>query len=158
MLVIAVLLLWFGGVGARLVYLQINEHDRLRQKALSQRTDVEKSRMLRGTIYDRDERMLAVSVRTNTLYADATVIEDVSAAAKAIGEAALGFSAKLRCLGLDHRGLVRGRAGDNLVRAFGKCGFVLGHGESSFGAFNNGPAAFVPGVGCESCTACRQPY
>lgn len=87
MFVIAVLVLWFGGVGARLVYLQINEHDWLRERAIKQRIDVKKSRLLRGTIYDRNERALAMSVRSKTLYADATAIDDVTAAAKAIGKA-----------------------------------------------------------------------
>ncbi len=87
MFVIAVLVIWFGGVGARLVYLQVNEHDWLRKQALKQRIDVKKSRMLRGTIYDRNERALAMSVKSKTLYADATKIDDVGVAAKAIAKA-----------------------------------------------------------------------
>lgn len=87
MFVIAVLVLWFGGVGARLVYLQISEHGWLRERAIKQRIDVKKSRLLRGTIYDRNGRALAMSVRSKTLYADATAIDDVAAASKAIAKA-----------------------------------------------------------------------
>ena len=35
MIVIAVFVVWFGGVGARLVYLQITQHEPLKEKAAS---------------------------------------------------------------------------------------------------------------------------
>jgi cell division protein FtsI/penicillin-binding protein 2 len=86
MFIIALLVLWFGGIGARLVYLQVSEHDWLRDRALRQRTDVKKTRMLRGSILDRNERALAMSVKAKTLYADGTEIEDPKAAAKEIAK------------------------------------------------------------------------
>ena len=61
MFVIAFLILWIAGIGARLVYLQVNMHEELRGKAVSQRRDVKKQRQLRGTIYDRNERSEAVN-------------------------------------------------------------------------------------------------
>lgn len=82
MFVVAFLILWIAGIGARLVYLQVNLHEELRGKAVSQRRDVKKQRQLRGTIYDRNERALAISIRVKTLFADATKIEDTSDAAK----------------------------------------------------------------------------
>lgn len=88
MLVIAVLVLWFGGVGARLVYLQVEQHDWLRDQATSKRKNVKKNKLPRGTIFDRDGAVLAISVPVNTLYADATQIQDVPATAKAVARAA----------------------------------------------------------------------
>lgn len=84
MLVVAVLLLWFGGVSARLVYLQIHQHSWLKEQAMRKRMDIKKSKMLRGSIFDRNNRILAMSIKVKTLYADATAIENVPAAAKSI--------------------------------------------------------------------------
>jgi cell division protein FtsI (penicillin-binding protein 3) len=82
MFVVAFLVLWISGIGARLVYLQVNLHEELREKAVGNRRDVKKQRQLRGTIFDRNERALAISVRVKTLYADATKLEDIPDAAK----------------------------------------------------------------------------
>jgi cell division protein FtsI (penicillin-binding protein 3) len=76
MLIIAVLIVWMGGIGARLVYLQVGQHEWLKERASRLRTDVKQSKMLRGSIFDRDGRALAVSVVVKTLFADATEIED----------------------------------------------------------------------------------
>lgn len=86
MLIVAILVVWIGGIGARLVYLQVNQGDWLKERAESQRLDVKKSKLPRGTIYDRDGRVLAMSVTVKTLYADATEIEDVEATAKAVAK------------------------------------------------------------------------
>ena len=82
MLIVAVLIIWIGGISVRLVYLQVNQHEWLREKALDQRQDVKKSKLLRGTIFDRNDRALAMSINVKTLYADPTEIEDVERAAK----------------------------------------------------------------------------
>ncbi len=87
MLIVAFFILWIGGIGVRLVHLQINQHEMLRGKALNQRRDQIKSRQLRGTIYDRNERPLAMSVKVKSLYADPREIEDVEATAKEIAAA-----------------------------------------------------------------------
>ena len=88
MFVIALLVVWFGGVGARLVYLQVDQHEWLRGQAESRRKNVKKNKLPRGTIFDRDGAVLAISVPVNTLYADATEIENVAATAKAVSKAA----------------------------------------------------------------------
>jgi cell division protein FtsI/penicillin-binding protein 2 len=88
MFIIAVLVLWFGGVGARLVYLQVEQHSWLRDQAESRRKNVKKNKLPRGTIYDRDGGVLAISVPVNTLYADATDVEDAAATARAVSRAA----------------------------------------------------------------------
>ncbi|HEX6279959.1 MAG TPA: penicillin-binding protein 2 [Pyrinomonadaceae bacterium] len=87
MLVVAVLVLWIGGIGARLVHLQVNQHDWLKDRAERQRLDVRRSKLPRGTIFDRDGRVLAMSVTVKTLYADATQIGDVTEAAKSVAKA-----------------------------------------------------------------------
>ena len=86
MLIIAVFVLWIGGISARLVHLQVKQSDWLRGQAVSIRTGVSNSRQLRGTIYDRNGRKLAVSVTVKTLFADATEITDVKATAKTLSE------------------------------------------------------------------------
>lgn len=87
MLVVAFFVFWIGGIGVRLVHLQISQHETLRGKALSQRRDNVKEKQLRGTIYDRTERALAMSVNVKSLYADPAEIENVEAAAKDISKA-----------------------------------------------------------------------
>ena len=87
MLIIAFFILWIGGIGARLVHLQINQHDALLSKALGQRRDTIKDKQLRGTIFDRDNHALAMSVNAKSLYADPSEIEDVEGTAKELAKA-----------------------------------------------------------------------
>ena len=87
MLIVALFILWIGAIGVRLVHLQVNQSNWLRDKAQDQRRDQIKSRMLRGTIYDRSERALAMSVKVKSLYADPAEIEDVEGTAKRIATA-----------------------------------------------------------------------
>jgi cell division protein FtsI/penicillin-binding protein 2 len=86
MLVVAFFILWIGGISVRLVHLQVNQHEWLRTQALGQRRDQTKEKLLRGTIYDRDERALAMSVKAKTLFADPKEIEDLDATAKEVAK------------------------------------------------------------------------
>jgi cell division protein FtsI (penicillin-binding protein 3) len=86
MFIVGVFAIWILGISTRLVYLQVSQHDWLRARAVDQRQDVKKSKLLRGTIYDRDERPLAMSVRAKTLYADAVEITDIEKSAKALAK------------------------------------------------------------------------
>src|SRR5687767_10967943 len=87
MLIVALFVLWIGGIGARLVHLQINQHALLRGKALNQRRDKTREKQLRGTIYDRSGmRALAMSLKVKSLYADPQEIEDVEATAKEVAK------------------------------------------------------------------------
>src|SRR4030095_980311 len=95
MLIIAVFVLWIGGISARLVHLQVKESDWLRERARGIRTDEKSKKLPRGTIYDRNGRTLAISVNVKTLFADATEIQDVKDAAKAIAKVLNQNEAKL---------------------------------------------------------------
>lgn len=86
MLIVAFLVLWMGGISVRLVHLQVNKHEWLKERAESQRLDIKKSKLPRGAILDRNGRTLAMSVRVKTLYADPMEIDDTRAAAKAIAK------------------------------------------------------------------------
>ncbi len=87
MFVVAFFVLWLGGISVRLVHLQVTQHGWLKERALGMRQDVKQTRSLRGTIYDRNERALAMSLPVKTLYADPAEIEDIDAAAKNIAKA-----------------------------------------------------------------------
>lgn len=82
MFIVALFVVWIGMIGIRLVHLQISEYQWLRDRALNQRRDESKSKMLRGSIYDRSNRALAISVKVKSLYADPQDIEDVPATAQ----------------------------------------------------------------------------
>ncbi len=87
MFVVAFFVLWLGGISVRLVHLQVNQHGWLKERAIGVRQNVKHTRMLRGTIYDRNERALAMSLPVKTLYADPKEIEDIDAAARNIATA-----------------------------------------------------------------------
>lgn len=93
MLIVALLILWIGGISVRLVHLQVNQHGWLKERATHLRQDLKQTRMLRGTIFDRNERALAMSLRVKTLFADPSEIEDIPATAAAL-EKALKIDAK----------------------------------------------------------------
>ena len=88
MMIVAAFLLWIGGISVRLVHLQVSQHAYLKDKALSQRLNIKKTKLMRGTIYDRNGSYLAISVPVHTLYADPAEIDDVSTAARLIAKAA----------------------------------------------------------------------
>jgi cell division protein FtsI (penicillin-binding protein 3) len=86
MLIVAVFIVWIFAIGVRLVHLQVTQHEWLSEQAQDQRRNIKKTKQLRGTIYDRSERALAMSVKVKSLFADPTEIEDVEAAAKALAK------------------------------------------------------------------------
>ena len=86
MLVVAIFVIWIGGIGVRLFHLQVTQHAFLREKALDLRQDVKQDRAFRGTIYDRNERALAMTQPVKTLYADPMEVADPEAAAKIIAK------------------------------------------------------------------------
>jgi cell division protein FtsI (penicillin-binding protein 3) len=86
MLIVALLLIWMGGISARLVHLQVTKHEWLKEKAEDQRVDRTKSKLPRGGIFDRNGRALAMTVRVRTLYADPAEIEDIKGFAKPVAK------------------------------------------------------------------------
>ena len=86
MMIVAFFVFWIGGIGARLVYLQINQHEEYRVKALNQRRDLIKEKQMRGTIFDRNQRALAMSINVKSLTANPSEIEDVEGTAKEISK------------------------------------------------------------------------
>ncbi len=86
MLIVAVFIFWIAAIGVRLVHLQVNQHEWLREQALDQRSYEYKSKMLRGTVFDRNERTLAMSIKVKSLYADPTEIDDIEYTAKRIAD------------------------------------------------------------------------
>lgn len=80
--IVAFFVIWIGIIGVRLVHLQVNQSDWLRERALGQRRDETKSKTLRGSILDRSDRTLALSVNVKSLYADPAEIDDVKLTAQ----------------------------------------------------------------------------
>jgi cell division protein FtsI (penicillin-binding protein 3) len=85
--IVAIFAVWIGVIGVRLVHLQVTQHEWLREKAQDLRRVEKKSKLLRGGIFDRSERALAMSVKVKSLFADPREIEDVEATAKAVAGA-----------------------------------------------------------------------
>jgi cell division protein FtsI/penicillin-binding protein 2 len=77
MFIIALFVIWFGIIGVRLVHLQVSQNAELTGRAQGQRRSESKTRALRGSILDRSNRALAISVKAKSLYADPRKIEDV---------------------------------------------------------------------------------
>ncbi len=77
MFIVAFFTVWIGVIGVRLVHLQVTQHSALRDKAVNQRRDEFKDRALRGTIFDRSERTLAISLKKKSLFVDTAEIADI---------------------------------------------------------------------------------
>src|SRR5438874_13357897 len=78
------LVLWMAAIGARLVQLQIHQHDDLAARARSQQLSSIDTAPTRGQVLDRQGRELARSLDTASFYADPSEIHDVNDAAKRI--------------------------------------------------------------------------
>ena len=75
-----------GIVAARLAWLQVVDAGELKEKAESQRTNVATLHAKRGTIYDRNGNILAMSEECRTVYANPEVVEDPSGVADILVE------------------------------------------------------------------------
>ena len=92
-LVTLALVLWAGGVVARLCQLQIVDHEIYRQRAEGQHHRRVVLQPPRGTIYDARGRELALSVEVDSVWADPSKIEDPVGVARALA-GALGLRAR----------------------------------------------------------------
>ncbi|HUP66215.1 MAG TPA: penicillin-binding protein [Thermoanaerobaculia bacterium] len=81
-LLVVILSLWGGVVVARLVQIQIVRHDEFVKRAASQQERTVELNAVRGSILDRQGRILAESVAGISVYADPQAIEDPKLAAK----------------------------------------------------------------------------
>jgi cell division protein FtsI (penicillin-binding protein 3) len=75
---------WSCAIEARLVFLQVVQHDELVARAERQQSRTIKSSARRGEILDRNGRVLAYSVDAETAYAVPTAIENPTAAVAAL--------------------------------------------------------------------------
>lgn len=73
---------WTVAVQARLVWLQVNEHERLADVAVRQQKRTVTLPAMRGTITDREGRVLATSADADTVYAVPTEIGDPQSTAR----------------------------------------------------------------------------
>ena len=87
MVAAGVLVLWVAGIEARLVVLQVVQHDELAARAERQQMSTVPAPAKRGEIFDRNGRLLAYSVDADTIYAVPTEISDPADTAAALCEA-----------------------------------------------------------------------
>jgi cell division protein FtsI (penicillin-binding protein 3) len=87
MVAAGVLVLWVAGIEARLVVLQVLQHDDLVARAERQQMSTVPAPAKRGEIFDRNGRLLAYSVDADTIYAVPTEVSDPAATAAALCEA-----------------------------------------------------------------------
>jgi cell division protein FtsI (penicillin-binding protein 3) len=76
--------LWTVGIEARLVYLQVFQHDDMVARAARQRENTIEPPARRGDILDRNGRVLAYSVDADSIFADPSEIADPDATAAQI--------------------------------------------------------------------------
>ena len=87
MVAAAALVLWVAGIEARLLVLQVIQHDDLVARAERQQMSTVPAPAKRGEIFDRHGRLLAYSVDADTIYAVPTDISDPAKTAAALCEA-----------------------------------------------------------------------
>jgi cell division protein FtsI (penicillin-binding protein 3) len=87
MVAAAVLVLWVVGIEARLIVLQVVQHDELVARAERQQMSTVPAPAKRGEIFDRHGRLLAYSVDADTIYAVPTEIGNPAETAAALCEA-----------------------------------------------------------------------
>jgi cell division protein FtsI (penicillin-binding protein 3) len=87
MVAAAALVLWVAGIEARLLVLQVIQHDDLVARAERQQMSTVLAPAKRGEIFDRHGRLLAYSVDADTIYAVPTDISDPAQTAAALCQA-----------------------------------------------------------------------
>ncbi len=83
---------WTAAVQARLLWLQVHDHERLAERAEDQSRRTLTLPAMRGTITDRDGRVLATSADADTIYAAPTGIEDPESTARKLCQVLEGCS------------------------------------------------------------------
>src|SRR5215510_6021315 len=75
------LLIWMFAIGARLVQLQVHQHDELASRARNQQLSSIETAATRGQVLDRQGRELARSLDTESFFADPSEIKNVDVTA-----------------------------------------------------------------------------
>lgn len=86
--VAAFIVFWMLAISARLVYLQVSQHENLGERARNQQQQAIETSAQRGALLDRQERELARSIQTESVFIDASKLEnagDVECAAARLG-------------------------------------------------------------------------
>src|SRR3979409_169384 len=78
------LVAWMALIGARLVQLQVSQHDDFTSRARNQQLSAVETSPRRGQVLDRQGRELARSIETESFYADPRDISDPNDTAKRI--------------------------------------------------------------------------
>src|SRR5436190_19723190 len=78
------LVLWMLAIGARLVQLQIHQHDNLASRARNQQLSSIDTAPTRGQVLDRQGRELARSLDTESFYSDPSEVKNVDETARKI--------------------------------------------------------------------------
>ena len=93
LVVVAVIFaVWSTAVQARLLWLQVHEHEHLSRKARNQISRTLTLPAMRGTITDREGRVLATSADADTIYAVPTEIDDPESTARKLCQVLEGCS------------------------------------------------------------------
>lgn len=74
--VAAFIVFWMLAISARLVYLQVSQHDHLGERARNQQQQAIETTAQRGTLVDRQGRELARSIQTESVFVDASKLEE----------------------------------------------------------------------------------
>lgn len=82
LLLAAALTVWGAVIVARLVYLQVVQHEQWEARAARQQERTVSLSPVRGAIRDREGRILAQSVMSRSIYADPTAVVDAGTVAK----------------------------------------------------------------------------
>lgn len=145
-----VMLVWSIGIVARLVYLQVIQHDALIARAESQQSQTIELNARRGQILDRNGRVLAYSVDGDVIYAVPSDVKDPETTAAKLCEALDGCtndereSLVQRLHSTRDRAPVMGRLSPDEVRAIealNEPGLVVKAGQ---GSGRTGTLAVVP--------------
>jgi cell division protein FtsI/penicillin-binding protein 2 len=87
LIVTVALIAWMLAIGARLVQVQVSQHDDLATRARSQQLGAIDTSPIRGQVLDRQGRELARSIDTESFFADPREISNVDLTARSIAAA-----------------------------------------------------------------------
>jgi len=87
LIVTLALVVWMLAIGARLVQVQVSQHDELAARAQSQQLGAIDTSPIRGQVLDRQGRELARSIDTESFFADPREVDNVDQTARSIAAA-----------------------------------------------------------------------